>query len=367
MTSFMTKKKNNLIAMAVVFVLSVLIFVFVPQNFVNPENQIDQESLNAKIVKINELENDVQEIISEVTNGSIKGRQVTVMEDSGHKLNRRGFKEGDKIILTHDLVQDVYYISEYNRSNALFVLFLLFIGVVLLVSGLQGFGSIIGMVFSFVVLFKIILPMILNGFDPVWVAIVGALFIIPTTFFSSHGFNKKTIIAVFGTILSLVLVGILASLSIDFGKITGLASEESSFLSMTAVSKIDFKGLVLAGMIIGIMGILDDVTVSQSSVVQQLKESKKDMGFKELYFRSMAVGKDHISSVVNTLVLIYAGSALPLMLLFLDYSSSFYDVVNIEMISEEIIRTLIGSIGLILAVPITTLLAAGFFSRQRGL
>ena len=144
----MTKKKNTLIAMTVVLVLSVLIFVFVPQNFVSPENQIDQESLNAKVVKINELENDVQEIISEVTEGSAKGRQVTVNEDSGHKLNRRGFKKNDKIILTHDLVQDVYYISEYNRSNALFVLFLLFIGVVLLVSGLQGFGSIIGMVFS---------------------------------------------------------------------------------------------------------------------------------------------------------------------------------------------------------------------------
>lgn len=359
-------KKNNLIAIIVVLVLSVLIYVFVPQNFANTENEIDQESMNARIVKITELENDVQEITSEVTGGSMKGQLVTSREDSGHKLNRRGFEEGDKIILMHDLAQNVYYISEYNRSNSLLFLFLLFIGIVLLVSGLQGFGSIVGMVFSFVILFKMILPMILNGFNPLWVAILGAFFIIPTTFFSSHGFNKKTVIAVFGTILSLAFVGILASLSIDFGKITGLASEESSFLSMAAVSKIDFKGLVLAGMIIGIMGILDDVTVSQSSVVQQLKESRRDIGFKELYFRSMAVGKDHISSVVNTLVLIYAGSALPLMLLFIDYSSSFYDVVNIEMISEEIIRTLIGSIGLILAVPITTLLAAGFFSRQRG-
>ncbi len=160
-----------------------------------------------------------------------------------------------------------------------------------------------------------------------------------------------------GTLLTLIVTSLIAYIFADWGNLTGFASEEASYLQMDTAKNIDFRTLVLAGIIISLMGILDDVTISQTSIVQQLKAAKEKISFSELYKRSMIVGRDHIASIVNTLILIYAGASLPLLLLLLDYSESLSTVMNYEFMAEEIIQTLVASIGLILAIPITTLLA----------
>jgi uncharacterized membrane protein len=184
--------------------------------------------------------------------------------------------------------------------------------------------------------------------------------IIPATFYPSHGFNRKTHIAVFSTLIALVATGFLAKFFINFAKLSGLSSEEAGFLQVLNPEVSSMQGLLLAGIIIGVLGVLDDVTVSQASIVGQLKSANPELNTRQLYVRAMKVGHDHISSMVNTLVLVYAGASLPLLLLFTDAAKPFIELVNYEIIADEVVRTLVGSIGLILAVPITTLLASWF-------
>ena len=145
---------------------------------------------------------------------------------------------------------------------------------------------------------------------------------------------------------------------VESAQLTGFASEEAGFLQTIKQGSVNIKGLLLAGIIIGVLGVLDDITISQSAIVFQLKETNEKLGFFELYKRAMNVGQDHISSMVNTLVLVYTGAALPLLLLFIDNPHPFSEIVNYEIIADEVVRTLVGSIGLILAVPITTVIAS---------
>ncbi|MCG2686467.1 YibE/F family protein, partial [Candidatus Parcubacteria bacterium] len=207
-------------------------------------------------------------------------------------------------------------------------------------------------------IFKFILPQISAGRDPILVAIVGSLLIIPLTFYLSHGLNRKTTTAVLGTLAALLITGILAKIFTEATHLTGYASEEAAFLQVIKEGTINIKGLVLAGIIIGVLGILDDITVAQAAVVQQLKKANPQLKSSQLFTQAMGVGQDHIASMVNTLVLVYAGASLPLLLLFVDNPLPFSQVINYEIIAEEIVRTLVGSIGLIAAVPITTFLAS---------
>ena len=156
----------------------------------------------------------------------------------------------------------------------------------------------------------------------------------------------------------------MAGIFVDATKLTGFASEEAGFLQAMKGGTVNIKGLLMAGIIIGALGILDDVTVSQASVVQQLKNTSNKLSSSDLYKKAMRVGQDHVSSMVNTLVLVYTGAALPLLLLFIDSTRSFSEIINYELVADEIVRTLVGSIGLVSAVPITTAIASAVISRQ---
>ena len=197
------------------------------------------------------------------------------------------------------------------------------------------------------------------------VAIIGAMMIIPVTFYMSHGFNKKTTVAIVGTIIAMVITGVLASVFIEIGKLTGLSSEEAGFLSTIKQGQLNMKGVLLAGIVIGAIGVLDDITVAQAATVAQLKQASEKMKVSQLFTSGMNVGQDHIASMINTLILVYAGAALPLMLIFVNNPHPFSEIVNYEFIAEEIIRTLVGSIGLVAAVPITTLIAAIVFGKKK--
>jgi len=221
------------------------------------------------------------------------------------------------------------------------------------------------MAISFLIIFSFILPQIVSGANPVEIAILGSLVIIPVSFFLSHGFNRKTFVAIVGTLIALVITGILSNIFVDTAHLTGFASEEAGFLQVIKQGTINMKGLLLAGIIIGVLGVLDDITISQSSIVFQLKETNSRLTMDELYKRAMDVGQDHISSMVNTLILVYTGAALPLLLLFINNPHPFSEIINYEIIADEIVRTLVGSIGLVLSVPITTFVATMIASGKK--
>jgi len=359
-----------LLCLSVFFSFSFDHTVFAQEEFQQVEPP-QEETLEATVVQILE-EKEIEPEFSEgkqlyqklellVTRGSLKDEKIVLESGRLPIVNLEKYEVNDRLVISFSKDfegNDAFYISDYVRRNSLFWLFLIFVVLVITVGKWWGFTSIVGMGFSFLIIFKFILPRLLAGADPIMTAVIGSLFIIPVTFYLSHGLNKKTSVAIFGTVISLIITGILAGIFVEAAKLTGFASEEAGFLQVARQGTINIKGLLLAGIIIGTLGILDDVTVSQSSIVLQLKEANPRMKFEELYKRAMNVGQDHISSMVNTLVLVYTGAALPLLLLFIDNPHPFLEVINYEIVADEIVRTLVGSIGLILAVPITTLIAA---------
>lgn len=302
-----------------------------------------------------------QELDFRVEKGSLAGEVMEIKNGEMGNVRTERYEVGDKLIVGYGETVDgenYFYIIDYVRKEMLGWLLLAFVVLAVVIVKKWAVMSLLGMVFSFLVIFRVILPAIIEGQDPVWVAIGGAMLIIPATFYLSHGFNKKTNAAIFGTVMSLMVIGWLSKWLIEIGNFTGLASEEAGFFLIESGGGVNMKGILLAGIIIGALGVLDDVTVSQAAIVAELKETDKGLGIRELYKKAMRVGHDHITSMINTLVLVYAGAAMPLLLLFVSGGLSFGEVINYEIVAEEVIRTLVGSIGLVLAVPITTIVAA---------
>ena len=302
-----------------------------------------------------------QEMDFRVKKGSLAGEVVEIKNGEMGNTRTERYEVGDKLIVGYGETVDgekYFYIIDYIRKAMLGWLLLAFVVLTVVIVKKWAVTSLLGMAFSFLVIFRVILPAIIEGQDPVLAAIGGAMLIIPATFYLSHGFNKKTNTAIFGTVMSLMVIGWLSKWLIEIGNFTGLASEEAGFFLIESGGGVDMRGILLAGIIIGALGVLDDVTVSQAAIVAELKETDKELGVKELYKKAMKVGHDHITSMINTLVLVYAGAAMPLLLLFVSGGLSFGEVINYEIVAEEAIRTLVGSIGLVLAVPITTIVAA---------
>jgi uncharacterized membrane protein len=302
-----------------------------------------------------------------VTNTSQKGKKITVEHGLAPVVNTPEYNKGDKVSVsvTKDPEgKDAYFITDHIRRDTLYLLLAVFFVVSVIIGGLRGLRSIVGMGISFIIIFFVVLPLILKGFDPISVAILSSVVIIPVNFYLAHGINKKTTSAVLGTIIALVVTGILAQIFVSAGHLTGFTSDEASLLNTAKNGTVPMRGLLLAGIIIGALGVLDDITISQSSVVFQLRQTAEKLKFWQVFAKAMDVGRDHIASMVNTLVLVYTGAAMPLLLIFADNTKSFTEIINYEMIAEEIIRTLVVSIGLILAVPVVTLIATILSDRE---
>jgi len=314
------------------------------------EEQINYEDKSQTYQKLSVL----------VTNGDFKGEEVVVENGTINMSQEIIYEVGDSVYLSYtrdQLGKSIFFITDFDRTEGLTILFVGFVLLTLLIGVKRGILSILALVISFVILFTFVLPQIQSGRDPVLIAILSSIFIIPVTFYLSHGFELKTTISIIGTFISLVITGILASLFVNITNLSGTASEEALFLQNVGGVVYNLKDLLLAGIIIGTMGVMDDVTVSQTSIVIQLHDLKKNISFGELFTRSIKVGKDHISSMVNTLVLVYTGASMPLLLLFMNNPRPIEELLSYELVATEIVRTLVGSIGLIIAVPITTALA----------
>ncbi|MDI3420517.1 YibE/F family protein [Streptomyces luteolus] len=300
----------------------------------------------------------------EVTSGKDKGRTFVevVQPDAPRQLT-----QGQEVVVAYapGAPKELQYsVTDVDRSVPMWILAAVFALAVVAVGRMRGFMALVALTVSFALLTLFILPAILQGSNPLVVAVVGASAIMLIALYMCHGLTARTSVAALGTLISLLLIGLLGSLFIGWAHLTG-NTDDNTGLIHGLYPDIDMSGLLLAGVIIGSLGVLDDVTVTQTSAVWELHHADPTMTARQLYRAGIRIGRDHIASVVNTLVLAYAGAALPLLLLFSIAQSSVGTVANSELVAEEIVRTLIGSIGLVASVPVTTALAALLVSADK--
>ncbi|WP_031040093.1 YibE/F family protein [Streptomyces sp. NRRL F-5650] len=313
---------------------------------------------------VQQAEGECKRATVRVDTGDDKGRTFDeiVQPDQSRQLH-----EGQKVVVAYEpsAPKDLQYsVTDVNRQLPLGLLAGIFALAVVVVGRLRGLMALISLAVSFLLLNFFILPAILQGSNPLVVAVIGSSAIMLIALYLCHGLSARTSVAVLGTLISLLLIGVLGSLFIGWAALTGNTDDNTGLIHGLYPS-IDMSGLLLAGVIIGSLGVLDDVTVTQTSAVWELHEANPAMGWRGLYRAGIRIGRDHIASVVNTLVLAYAGAALPLLLLFSIAQSGVGTVANSELVAEEIVRTLVGSIGLVASVPVTTALAALVVSADR--
>ncbi|WP_250035485.1 YibE/F family protein [Paractinoplanes maris] len=294
------------------------------------------------------------------------GSEVTADIPNGPGAVR--VEPGDDIVLLRLLdgeggVSETYSIVDHERGRELWLLGAAFALAVIAFGRWRGVTALAGLGLTFVVLLLFVVPAILDGKSPVLVAVVGAAAIMLTVLYLTHGFSVTTSIAVVGTLASLTITALLSAAATAGTHLSGVADETANFLSITE-GEINMRGLLLAGIVIGSLGVLDDVTVTQSATVAELSQANPAYGFRQLYGAATRIGRAHIASVINTIVLAYAGASLPLMLLFAAGGTPVSELLTGQLVAQELVRSAVGTIGLITAVPITTALAA--YAAARG-
>jgi uncharacterized membrane protein len=267
---------------------------------------------------------------------------------------------GDRVMLAFDATaapEFQYRFVDKDRGGTLLILALVFAAAVVVLGGLRGVAALGGLAVSLLVLLMFILPAIIEGRDPLAVAIVGSAAIAFLALYLAHGFTTMTTVALLGTLGSLALTAILASVFVGVAELSGFATEEAIVVQIGA-ARVDLAGIILGGVVIGALGAIDDMTVTQASAVWELRATNPRMGRRALARSGLRIGRDHVASTVNTLALAYAGASMPVLLLLILSQQALATVVSGEVIATEILRTLVGSIGLVAAVPLTTWLAS---------
>lgn len=342
--------------------------------------QVTTETMPARVIEILEegaidlgegSTQPYQRVLVRIEGGSLAGLEVAIEEGTVNIISQeRLFRVGDRVYVERTVgpLGERFYISDYIRTMPLIWIAAVFVGLVALIGRGRGLRALLGMLFTLVVIFAFILPQIKAGRDPVAVSLVGAAILLIVSTYLVYGWNYKAHAAVAGMMLSLALTGLLAWAFVRAARLTGM-SEETGFIVFELGQTVNLQGLVLGGIIIGALGVLDDICVGQASAVFELANVNRELSWYRLFRSSLNIGRDHIAAMVNTLLLAYVGASMPLMLAFMLYSEPIWRRVNREPIAEEIVRTLVGSVGLILAVPLTGLIAsllARWAVRQKG-
>lgn len=297
-----------------------------------------------------------QTIRVRILDGEEAGNEVVVENDY------LSLREGDVFYLAHtvnelDLV-NYYTVGEPYRVPALIFLLGLFVVITVTLGGKQGVRGLLSLVMSLLLIVFALLPLMVAGYSPILVSVCIASLIVLAGAYVTHGFSRMTTTAVLGMIATILFTGLLAYLSIIWTKLSGFSADEATYLHLNSRGSLDLAGLLLGGIIIGLLGVLYDAAIGQSVAVEELREAGKTLTRREVYMRALRMGREHIGALVNTLAIAYVGAALPLLLLF--YGTPNLDVVemlNREIFAAEIVRILVGSIGIIMVVPITTLIA----------
>jgi uncharacterized membrane protein len=275
------------------------------------------------------------------------------------------FAVGERVVLSYQEdapLEFRYNYADRQRRPVLLWLAIAFAVVVVGLGRMRGLAALIGLAGSVVVLLQFVIPAILDGRNPMLVAVVGASVIAYLALYAAHGFTRMTTVALLGTLAALALTALLSWVAVGAARFSGLTVEEAFII--TIAGHFDLSGLILAGIVLGALGAIDDITVTQASTVWELHAVRPDLGKAGLVRSGLKVGRDHVASTVNTLLLAYAGAAMPLLLFFVLAGQSIGTVLNGEIVAVEVVRTLVGSIGLVAAVPITTWLAAVFASEE---
>lgn len=295
-----------------------------------------------------------QQIKAEIIEGPQKGATISIENDYLE------LKKGNKFYFNH--LKDIsgrenYIVTNIDRRDSLIWLVIIFVFTIILFGGWQGLRSLVALVGSFFAIFYILIPGLLNGWSPLVASFFVASGILFVAIFFTHGFNRESLIAYAGTMLAVLITSIFAIFVVKSAGLTGFASDESTYLNIGTKGSLDFTGLLLGAIIIGFLGVLDDIAVTQAAVVSELYDSNQNISKKEVYKRAMRVGREHVGALVNTLILAYTGASLPILLYFKMSEMDFATIVNLESFSTEIVRAVVGSVGLILTVPIVTILS----------
>lgn len=337
------------------------------------QNQPKVEYYKGEVTKVGEekielvagYENFSQKLDIKLLDGPEKNKTVTVEYGGIMRITpAQQLTIGNEVVIIKSIGESgkIQYsvMDSYRLTNVIYIL-LGFAVLVIIAGGKKGIGAIIGMVVSIFVIMKFIIPQILSGNDPLFISILGSLIIMVVTIYLAHGFSKKTHVALASTAITLFIVGGISILFVNLTRLSGLGNE-NTYLLQFGPDSINLKGILLGGMIIGALGVLDDITTAQSAAIFEIAKHNEKLGFSKLFKSGMNIGREHIASLVNTLVLAYAGAALGLFIIFElnPANQPVWVILNSEVIVEEIIRTISGSVGLVLAVPITTALAVFF-------
>jgi uncharacterized membrane protein len=330
-------------------------------------NRVDATVVAAELAPCTHDPNvECNNVTFEVAEGEEKGQQGTLEFETDDGTPASKLVEGDEIVVDDagaEVPADARYsYADVQRTTSLWLLAGVFAVAVVALGRVRGLLALVGIVVSLGVLLTYVFPALLHGVSPLGVALTGSAVIAFTTLYLAHGVNARTTVALLGTMASLLLTAALATLFAGLAELSGLASEESSTL-LTFAPDLDFRGLLLAAVIIGTLGVLDDVTITQVSAVWELHRSDRTTGARDLYGSGIRIGRDHIASTVNTLVLAYSAAALPLLLLFTQSGLGLADVLSTETVAVEVVQTLVGSIGLVASVPLTTALACWVVTR----
>ena len=350
----------------------VVLFLFLP--VVGLAQEVHQEFTERASATVLGIENEseveiigtdakkkVQEVRIELTSGEREGEIVSL------EVEVVSLEVGDKIFINRviDISGNEYMTyADFERRPVLLVVTLLFVGVLLWFSRWHGVRALVSLAISIAAIFFILVPALLAGYNAALTTVGVAAIVMAVVLFGTHGFNPRSIIAFFGTFGTVAITGVIAFFSVDLMRLTGFSADAAVYLNFATNGQLDLAGLLLGSIIIGILGVLDDVSITQASVVQQLKAANPTLNMIGLYSRAIKVGRDHIGSLVNTLALAYVGVSLPLILLYAKTDSSLLASLNQEVIAAELIRIIVGSIGLILAVPATTFVASWYFNNR---
>jgi uncharacterized membrane protein len=354
--------------------------LFFPLKVSASEPTMQNEFERGKVLKIidqgvrevADVKQPFQEVEIEILTGNDRGKKLKV--EHGFQTTIREYqlvKPGEEVVLSK-LGNDKsasYFIFDKYRLPPVAIILACFFALVIGFARFRGFTSIIGMLVSLLILLNFIVPQISKGSDPVEVTLIGSFVIVFISIFLAHGFYKRTAIAVGSTFVSLLIAIGLSYVLVHFAHLSGAGSEDAYSLQFGNFSNINLRGLLLSGIIIGTLGVLDDITTSLSAAVEQISHANPRLNAADLYKKGIKIGREHVTSLVNTLVLAYAGASLPLFLYFSATAGTqpLWVTLNNEMIIEEVIRTLVGSTALVLAVPITTFTAAVFFGKTTKL
>lgn len=324
------------------------------------------------------VKGEVLEIVSE-EDRAIMGTDATTTVQALRVVLRSGEKSGEVVRLENDILvlaagdnifldrlvaidgTEYYQFKDVERRPQLWVLCGVLVFLVVVFAGWQGVRALGSLGISVAAIVFLLVPALLAGYSPAFTSLVISAIVLATSLFLTHGFQARSAIAFAGTIGAVAVTCVVAAVSVATMRLTGFSSDAAVFLNFSTGGTLDFSGLLLGSIIIGLLGVLDDVSITQASVVQELRAANRSLGWAELYVRAIRVGRDHVGSLVNTLALAYVGTALPLVLLLARAQSPLGLTLNQEVVAVEIVRIVVGSIGLILAVPLTTVLAAWYF------